>query len=240
MTIGETRFVIVDTETTGVDPKVDRVVELAMLEATDPSSDASSFQALVNPQMPIPCTASAVHHIVDEDVAGAPTLELLTEDIAAFARDDAVFVAHNAEFDRAFLPMLANHRWLCTQRLAQHLMPDAPAFGNQVLRYHFGARIQVGNTHRALADCHVSAYVLRRLLDRYIVSGRTNDLATLLAFAASPILLVNMPFGKHRGAKIADVPSDYLLWALRSMADMGPDLRYTFETEITRRRAPAA
>ena len=72
--LADTQFLVVDTETTGIDPATCKVVELAyvLTNLTGPLA-AGSF--LVNPGCPIPPEASAVHHLVDEDVVGEPSLE---------------------------------------------------------------------------------------------------------------------------------------------------------------------
>ena len=62
------RPIYYDTETTGIKAEKDRVIEIA---AFDPVQDRT-FEALVNPGMPIPAEASAVHHITDDMVADSP------------------------------------------------------------------------------------------------------------------------------------------------------------------------
>ena len=108
-------FVVLDTETTGVEME-DRPVEIALVRV----ATGERFSSLINPQRAIPPTASAIHGLTDEDVEGAPTLAMIEPEIAAFI-GDACLVAHNAAFDRSMLPFLAGYRWLCSMRLARHL-----------------------------------------------------------------------------------------------------------------------
>jgi len=62
------------------------------------------FDQLINPGQPIPPGASVIHHLVERDMAGAPSMERVWADFApVLARHDAL-VAHNAAFDRGFLP----------------------------------------------------------------------------------------------------------------------------------------
>jgi len=239
--ISEATFTIVDVESTGVDPAVDRVCEVAMLRVEDVASrgvGAPFFASLVNPEMPMPATASAVHHLVDEDVVGAPKLLEIAADIVEFA-GDSICVAHTSSFDSSFLPMLANSRWLCSCRLAHHLIPEAPAFKNNVLRYYLGARIDVGDAHRALADCRVTAYVLKELIAEYVAQGRPDDVDALLHFARSLFDYQRMPFGLHRGKAFSEIPEPYLQWILRGIKD-DADLRATAAHELARRRSAAA
>ena len=65
-------FCILDLETTGVDPAVDRIVELSVLRV-EPDGSRTVKTRRINPERPIPPEASAVHGITDADVAGSPT-----------------------------------------------------------------------------------------------------------------------------------------------------------------------
>lgn len=225
-------FVIVDTETTGLDPATDRVVEVG-LARVESAEIKRLFTRLVDPGIPIPCTASAIHHITINDVAGKKPLEALNEEIKEFCAG-AVLAAHNAPFDRSFLPMLADHKWLCTKRLAQHLWPDAPGFSNQVLRYFL--ELKVGDydisPHRALSDSIVTAELFIAAVRQYLSHGNPDDIDALLGYAASPIKVKAMPFGKHSGKPITEIPRDYLRWALGNIADMDLDLRSTILEEL--------
>ena len=98
------RGVSFDTETTGMDPKVDRIVEVGMIEFDIRTylPTGKYLHLYLNPQMPIPADATKVHGISDADVANAPTFKEALEDIANFVRGAHV-IAHNAPFDERFL-----------------------------------------------------------------------------------------------------------------------------------------
>ncbi|ART57136.1 hypothetical protein CBP35_19680 (plasmid) [Acidovorax carolinensis] len=121
-------FAVVDVEVTGVDPDVDRIVDVAILRFRNGVPEV--FHSLVNPGIPIPPTASAVHHITDEDVANSPYIEDLAEPIRA-ALNGALAVAHNAQLDALFVDPVTGvepdpSQWICSLRLAKHLWPQAP------------------------------------------------------------------------------------------------------------------
>lgn len=114
----EKRVRVIDTETTGVEPS-DQLVEIASVDWTE-AGLGHSLQTLVRPTVPIPATASAIHHIRDRDIVDAPAAD---EAVALFA-GAPVFAAHNARFDRMFLPY--EGPWVCTYKVALSLFPDAP------------------------------------------------------------------------------------------------------------------
>lgn len=233
-------FIVIDTETTGIDFDKDQVIEVAVV---DPTNNGILFQALCKPTIPIPPEASAIHHLTDamfENVAGP---ELIMPGLNTVIKGK-VIVAHNKDFDRRMLARYgvgADNQWICTWRLAQKIWPNAPGYKNQVLRYWRDYDIDSTLVHRAGADAVVTSYVFCDLLQVYI-SGYQNQTGKdpthkdLLAFERSMITIHKMPFGKHFGQPVKEVPSDYLMWMIRKMTDMSPDLRWTVENEIKHRR----
>ncbi|HUD11479.1 MAG TPA: exonuclease domain-containing protein [Candidatus Saccharimonadia bacterium] len=242
-------IVVIDTETTGLDAAKDAVVELAMVPVTVAELDVSKgndqaqqwsigrgHDTYVNPQRPIPPETSAVHHIVDADVAEAPLLGTAIIDCAYVvaqhgATTEARYIcaAHNAPFDRAFLSPLKAYKWVCTYRCSLHLWPDAPGFGNQVLRYWLGLKVpHLGDAyyprsvfpHSALYDAYVTAALLLKQLE-------THSVSQLLELSETPVILRTCRFGKHAGTPWAQVPKDYLSWASKQTFD--GDVKFTIE-----------
>jgi DNA polymerase III epsilon subunit-like protein len=231
-------FSIVDVETTGVDPDADAIVEIAVLRSR--GGVLQTFHSLVNPGFPIPPTASAVHHITDDDLAGAPRIEDLVLELVDLL-DGSIPVAHNARFDACFVdPALGvdpdPKAWICAMRLAKHLMPDSPTFSNQGLRYWLRTkpRSEGLGPHRAIDDCHVTFQNLLHLLALSQASG-ARTIEDVLAMSNEPIISTVCPFHKHDGKPWADVPIDYIEWTLRERADLDEDMRITLEREVERR-----
>jgi DNA polymerase III epsilon subunit family exonuclease len=232
-------FAVVDVETTGTDPSIDAVVEVAVLRMRG-GKTIDRFSSLVNPGRPIPARAAAIHHISDEMVAEKPTLVELTP-ILRERTDDSVIVAHNAPFDLSFLPMLAGRPAVCTLRLARHLVPELPTFRLQALRdsLHLPSASSPADAHRAFADTDLTATLFLELLARYSERCRgSDDLDALIALSAAPIAYRSFPFGKHRNVNLDAVPPDYLEWILRTEnPPFDRDIRYSAEAELARRRA---
>lgn len=224
------QIIVIDCETTGLEPESNSIVEFAAVSLDSESGIIQrTFSSLVKPLHPISLPAMATHHITERMVEDAPSLTqvMLEASIAMGANIATVcHAAHNAAFDSAFLPAFSP--WLCTWRLAQHLWPDAPGHSNGVLRYwllELNEELK-NNTcganpwpmqlppHRALPDAWITAHVLRRML-------RERPCAELMELSPKPILLKTVRFGKHRGTPWAEVPRDYLRWVAGQ--DFDPD-----------------
>ncbi|MBI4719926.1 MAG: 3'-5' exonuclease [Chitinivibrionia bacterium] len=90
-------FTVFDLETTGLDPGLGhKIVEIGALR-TGLDGGERVFQALVNPERPIPQSASAIHNITDDMVKSAPPIAEVLPSFLDFCRD-TVIVAHNARF----------------------------------------------------------------------------------------------------------------------------------------------
>lgn len=94
------RFVVFDTETTGLAPSRDRILELAAIRFID-GEPVELFSSLVNPEREIPPEISALNIITDDMVADAPTISQVLPAFETFIGDD-LLVAHNLEFDLKF------------------------------------------------------------------------------------------------------------------------------------------
>ncbi len=228
---------VVDCETTGLDSEKDRVVEVAAVQVTADECGGwmigEPASSLVNPQCPIPPETSGIHHIVDEDVIGAPwlgdALKIVLTPIWETSVD--VVAAHNAKFDKGFLPPLKDKRWLCTWRCAMHVWPDAPSFSNGSLFYWLGFRRGANPPapHSAGFDAWMTAHILCRLLEERSVDD-------LLKLSRKAVLLKKIHFGMHRGKLWTEIDIGYLKWA-DGQKDMDPDIKFTVKSELARRAA---
>ncbi len=166
----EVTFCVVDLETTGGSPTDSRITEIGAVKYRG-GERLGTFQALVNPEQPIPPFITHLTGIDDPAVAGEPPIEWVLPGFVEFMAG-TVFVAHNARFDWSFLN--ANLIRLdydpippppvCTARLARRVVwPDVPNVRLQTLAQYF--RTAAKPTHRALADAEACAEVLHGLLD---------------------------------------------------------------------------
>jgi exodeoxyribonuclease X len=223
---------IFDVETTGVDPKENRVVEIAGFDLHADNRIERVGAHLVNPGIPIPAEASAVHHLIDTDVAGALPFDSIWASYLPNA--PVVYAAHNCEFEQSYIPTPEGTQWICTLKGALRAWPDAPGHSIQVLRYWLGLDGKVGFdrqmaslAHRAEPDAYVTAWVLLALLG-------TTSFDNLITWTKEPKVYPRMTFGKHRGQKWSDVPADYLQW-MCNQQDMNADWRHGAKLELERR-----
>ena len=181
--IKDARFAFVDVETTGLNARTCGVVEVAC-QIVERGIVVDSFASLVDPGHAIPSCATSIHGIGDDMVAGKPSLCDLMPTLLERC-DGAVVVAHNASFDRRFLPFLADHPSACSYRLAARVVPEAPNHRNQTLRRFFRVRdpeLRGRATHRALADVIVTRHVFFHCVDRYVAYGYDDRLDALYDF----------------------------------------------------------
>ena len=150
-------YVVFDTETTGLDGKTDRIVEIALLKVVD-GRIVDEFCVLVNPERHISACASAVNHIYDEDVRTAPTYDRVGPIVARFL-GNCYLIGHNIDFDLSFMPALMKSvhleqdiSWHCidTVALARKAFPGAPNYKLQTLIKYL--KIDTYDAHRARAD----------------------------------------------------------------------------------------
>ncbi|MBS0623208.1 MAG: DUF3820 family protein [Verrucomicrobia bacterium] len=202
-------WIYYDTETTGVKAEQDRIIEIA---AYHPLRQ-TSFCQLVNPQIDIPQEATAIHGITNEMVAQAPTFADIGKAFMEFCGEGAVLVAHNNDnFDRHFLEQeakrhgltLPNWSMVDSLKWARKYRPDLPKHNLQFLRQIFG--IAENQAHRALDDVMVLYQVFSILIDDLSIQ----TVIELLQDTATHSNV--LPFGKHQGKTLSEVPRDYLQW----------------------------
>lgn len=223
----------IDIETTGVDPDKDAVVEIASVDLLRDHTITNIQETLVRPPIAVPPSASAVHHLIDADLAGSPPVE---DVIDRFKNADA-YVAHNCAFERSFLDRhLGDATWVCTYKCALRVWPDAMGHGNQSLRYQFGLINPFGIertkliAHRALSDAIVTAAIFFQLT-------KHATWPELVQWSAEPALLTYLRLGMHRGERFDSVPEDYLRWMAEGNHDLSDDVRFSARYWLSQRHA---
>jgi DNA polymerase III subunit epsilon len=174
MAMSEITMVAIDTETTGKDPAVDRIVEIACV-VLERGEITARHRWLVNPERAIPQEARDVHGIGDEDVAGQPLFKDVCAEILAVL-EGKIPLAYNAEFDRTFLTeeliragVASNNKgappaarrgieWLDPLVWARELQKDEKSKSLSEVAERLGVPLE--RAHSAVADAEAAARVL--------------------------------------------------------------------------------
>lgn len=229
--------VFFDLETTGLEVSKDRVVQIAMIKFS-PDGRQEDFMMMINPGIPIPSSASAIHHITDADVANAPQFEKAAVAISAFVQGCDLGGYNALKFD---LPLLTAEFQRCG-----HVFPDpqtATADAYQIFvkkekrdlaaAYAFYCGKTLENAHDARADVSATLEVFLKQIERYGDLGPTvadiqrmtepvNSLDAAGKLQKNEIGEIVFTFGKNRGKKVADC-LDYARWMLG--ADFSADTK---------------
>lgn len=235
--IRERPLVFFDLETTGTSTEEDRICQIgfAQIALEGPAAGVMRKAVLVNPTVPIPASASEVHHITDEMVAGAPTFAQISKALLARFQQAAVVSGFNVgRFD---LPMLQAEFARCSIAFDPEALCVVDAIGIFHRReprdlaaalafYCDGAKHDGAGAHDAGADVDATARVLLGQLQRYQdLPTSPADLAEYSANRPPDALdgggqvvwrdgCARLSFGKHAGKPLKDVDAGYFRWAL--------------------------
>jgi DNA polymerase III epsilon subunit family exonuclease len=175
-------FTTFDIESTGKDPKRDRIIEVAAVRVRD-GRIVDEFAQLVNPGVPIPPGSTAVHHITNDMVRAAPSFEAVWPTLREFLGKDVV-VAHNG-YDYDF-PLLRRHVAALHEPVRLTIYDTLPL----ARELHPGSRkleelahaldVPTGTAHRALEDARVLAMVFPRLNALKLSRARKTALSSVL------------------------------------------------------------
>jgi DNA polymerase-3 subunit epsilon len=214
-----TRLIFYDTETTGVRPDKDRIIEIAAFDATL----NKTFCSFVNPKVSIPQEVIKITNITDEMVKDAPEFLSVANEFTEFCSGDCILIAHNNDaFDKLFLEeefkrnglVLPTFRYIDSLKWARKYRRDLPRHGLQYLREAYG--IEANQAHRALDDVIVLAQIFLMMIDDLPIHEVMERLS-------APLEVTSMPFGKHRGTPLERLPKNYVEWLASSGALDKPD-----------------
>ncbi len=201
------REIVLDTETTGLDPaKGDRVVEIACVELFNQLPTGEIFHCYINPERAMPEEATKIHGLTDDFLAPQPKFVEVVDGFLGFLRESQL-VIHNAEFDLRFLN--AELRRLSrstlalpvvdTLLLARRKFPGAQASLDALCR-RFGIDLSGREKHNARLDCELLAAVYLEL-----IGGRQPGLDLLAGKrAGGPGALKDRPFRAPRPHAASD------------------------------------
>ena len=158
------REIILDTETTGLDPKMGhRIVEIGAVELINHTPTGVNYQTYINPERDVDPGAQEIHGLTNEFLKQHPTFGDVSAEFMDFL-SDSTLVIHNAPFDLAFInmeldrlgePSISSERVIDTLVLARKKFPGAQANLDALCR-----RFTIENRHRELHGALVDAALL--------------------------------------------------------------------------------
>ena len=200
--------IIFDVEATDKNDAV--IIEAASLDVTslNPFEVSNPWVQRYNPGKPISLGALATHHIMDEELVNCPAS-------ASFRLPAGTkyLIGHNIDFDWLAIGKPEVKR-ICTLALARNLWPDLDSHTQSALLYFFErdtARDQLRNAHSALADVWICSKIVKQIIDRL----HPISLDALWEMSEKARIPKVMPYGKHKGELISQMPADYKQWMLR-------------------------
>jgi DNA polymerase III subunit epsilon len=196
------REIVLDTETTGLDPKDGhRVIEIGCVELFNHIPTGETFHVYINPERDVPAEASSISGLTTEFVSKHKVFHHIADDFLAFIADSPL-VIHNARFDIKFLnaeldrlgkEIIPLARAVDTVLLARKKFPGSPA-NLDALCKRFGVDLSKRTKHGALLDSQLLARVYLELL-----GGRQRSLKSEILPPTTPVenhirLEANFPY----------------------------------------------
>jgi len=177
-------FVVLDLETTGLDPTNDQVIEIGAIRFTD-GKESETFETFVNPGIPIPDFITKLTGITDEDVKDSQPFADRFDELIDFI-GDSTLIGHQVNFDCSFLEyhhriinnnfknwekesqrfLYTNNRRMDTLFLARIFLPFLTRFKLATVAGHFG--IDLEHAHRAIDDARATGKIFLELIDRTV------------------------------------------------------------------------
>lgn len=213
-----TTALVLDTET---DSKTTpRVIQLAYINA----STQESFNQFYNSGRKICPATMAVHHITDADVKDAPVFNASTLPAIDY------MIGHNIDYDWQVIGS-PNCKRICTLALVRSYFPEWAGHSLGASIYYIlpaeEAKAMIKNAHDALVDVKAN-FVLYEYICKHI-GVNPQDYETMWQKSEHARIPKTMPFGKHRGKVISDMPKSYISWAINNLTDIDPYLRKALE-----------
>ncbi len=238
------KFIILDTETTGVEAE-DRIIQLGMIEIDGRLSTVHND--FCKPDIPIKISAMEVHGITPEMIKDKPPLAQTSayKSLQALNLHENFLLIHNAPFDlvmlgkEGFIPQM---QVIDTLRCARHLYPMEEAHRLQYFRYKLNLYKKEGEearklgvkvkAHDAIGDVLVLKLFIRELIGMLPEALDFHEkMKKLVKLSTEPVSIQSpIGFGKHKGLTLQEIKEKdgrYLSWMLGNMANLDEDIRYT-------------
>ena len=217
------RAIIFDTETDGI-AKDRMACDIGLIEI-DPVTleEIGRAESLLNIGKPIPPEVTAIHGITDEMLVGQPTIEEWVQSVlGGRIEGEVALIGHRIDFDLPMFAPIGDAAWTVDTLLLTQLFLDVTTANRKLDTLKEALALPGGGqSHRAMADCMTCHQLLQYLMP---LTGRTlEDIAKTEIF-----MLHEMPWGKHEGTPLMQVPRKYRQW-LMELDNLDRHLKYSLE-----------
>lgn len=171
----------IDTETTGLDPKTSKLTEIACMKY-----DGTSFQQLINPEIPIPEICIQLNGISNEKVLHEPTEDIVLKNLIQWIQQQSEdkpikLIAHNSTFDESMIRAACQrcqiewpfNDWFCTLNHSRKCFPEWKQY--KLANCVQNLSLPEFNAHRALADVQACQQVYEKIKDLNPIKRKRDD-----------------------------------------------------------------
>lgn len=168
----ENSYIAIDIETTGLNPKQDKIIEIGAIKVID-GKETDSFAAFVNPRRDLPDRITALTGIRGEMLENAPDIEEVIQEVMEFV-EDLPLLGHRVIFDYSFLKRAAlnwgkvrswEKQGIDTLTLCRYFMPEEEKKNLPAACRYF--HIPLENAHRAVSDARAAHLLFQHLTKSY-------------------------------------------------------------------------
>lgn len=227
--------VIFDTETTSQEPHKAKIVQLGVLKdnGVDEVPDII-MNSLCDPLAPIPAESSEVHGIFEDDITWAPEVKQVVDLFMRYlgGLTFPVLVGHNINYyDIPVVanvnPDIKNFGFIDTYMMARRMYPEFDSHKLSDVYVSLGGDMDPEGAHNAIYDCVLNHYVFAEMLKKMDYS-----VEAMWQWSLLPMPFTIMPFGRHKGKKMENVPSGYLRWCEKNFTGIDIDFQETIDVYV--------
>lgn len=165
------RYVVVDLEMTGLNPKTDKIIEIGAARV-EKGKVTAEYETFVNPEIRIPEKVTEITGITEDMVRKAPKIKDVIEGLVTFCGED-ILVGHNVIFDYSFIKQAAINEKMPfekeavdTLKIARKMLPELEHKTLEFLCSYY--EIERPNGHRALCDVLATGELLEKLKEEFM------------------------------------------------------------------------
>ena len=165
-------YIAIDLETTGLNPKTERIIEIGAARVED-GIVVQTYSTFVNPERELDARIRELTGICDDDLKDAPVLDTVLPELLAFC-GELPLLGHHVIFDFSFLKRAAvnrkytfEHAGLDTLKICRHFMPEEEKKNLAAACRYFA--VDPGESHRAFSDAMAAHHLYQELKNRYFL-----------------------------------------------------------------------